>query len=107
MMRSRRWYCWPRMARYTSSSVSEAPIQRGRPKSRLKPRAAPRYSALAEYLGAALGFNLLFGLPLWIGASLTLLLVYLAILGQQYHRLERIILVFLAVIAACYIIELF
>ena len=26
---------------------------------------------LAEYLGAALGFYLLFGLPLWIGAPLT------------------------------------
>jgi manganese transport protein len=56
---------------------------------------------------AALGFNLLFGLPLWIGAPLTLVLVYLVILGQQYHRLERIILVFLAVIAGCYIVELF
>ncbi len=64
-------------------------------------------TALAEYLGAALGFNLLFGLPLWIGAPLTLGLVYLAILGQQYHRLERLILIFLAVIAGCYIIELF
>ena len=64
-------------------------------------------TALAEYLGAALGFNLLFGLPLWVGAPLTLALVYIAILGQQYHRLERIILVFLAVIATCYIIELF
>jgi manganese transport protein len=64
-------------------------------------------TALAEYLGAALGFNLLFGLPLWIGAPLTLALVYVAILGQQYHRLERLILVFLAVIAACYIVELF
>ncbi len=64
-------------------------------------------TALAEYLGAALGFNLLFGLPLWAGAPLTLLLVYGAILGQQYHRLERLILVFLAVIAGCYIVELF
>ena len=64
-------------------------------------------TALAEYLGAALGFNLLFGLPVWIGAPLTLVLVYAAILGQQYHRLERIILVFLAVIAVCYVIELF
>ena len=64
-------------------------------------------TALAEYLGAALGFNLLFGLPLWIGAPLTLGLVYLAILGQQYHRLERLILIFLAVIAGCYIVELF
>jgi manganese transport protein len=62
---------------------------------------------LAEYLGAALGFSLLFGLPLWIGAPLTVALVFLAILGQQYHRLERMIVVFLAIIAGCYVIELF
>ncbi len=62
---------------------------------------------LAEYLGAALGFYLLFGLPLWIGAPLTVGIVFVAILGQQYHRLERMIVVFLAVIAACYVVELF
>lgn len=69
--------------------------------------AACTATALAEYLGAAIGFNLLFGLPLWLGAPLTLVLVYLAILGQQYHRLERMIVGFLAVIAACYLVELF
>ena len=62
---------------------------------------------LAEYLGAALGFSLLFGLPLWIGAPLTVALVFLAVLGQAYHRLERMIVVFLAVIAGCYVVELF
>lgn len=62
---------------------------------------------LAEYLGAALGFYLLFGLPLWVGAPLTVCIVFVAILGQQYHRLERMIVVFLAVIAGCYIVELF
>ncbi|HQG54171.1 MAG TPA: Nramp family divalent metal transporter [Thermoleophilia bacterium] len=62
---------------------------------------------LAEYLGAALGFFILFGLPLWLGAPLTVALVFLAILGQQYHRLERMIVVFLAIIAGCYVIELF
>jgi manganese transport protein len=62
---------------------------------------------LAEYLGAALGFYLLFGMPLWIGAPLTVVIVFIAILGQQYHRLERMIVVFLAVIAACYVIELY
>ena len=62
---------------------------------------------LAEYLGAALGFYLLFGLPLWIGAPLAVGLSFLAILGQQYHRLERMIVVFLAIIAGCYIVELF
>ncbi len=62
---------------------------------------------LAEYLGAALGFYLLFGLPLWLGTPLTVALVFVAILGQQYHKLERMIVVFLAIIAACYILELF
>jgi manganese transport protein len=61
---------------------------------------------LAEYLGAALGFYLLFGLPLWLGAPLTVGIVFIAILGQQYHRLERMIVVFLAIIAGCYIVEL-
>ena len=59
---------------------------------------------LAEYLGAALGFNLLFGIPLWLGAPITVGLVFLAILGQQYHRLERMIVVFLAIIALCYVV---
>jgi len=62
---------------------------------------------LAEYLGAALGFYLLFGLPLWLGAPLTVGLVFLAILGQRYHRLERMIVAFLAIIAGCYVVELF
>ena len=34
-------------------------------------------------------------------------IVFVAILGQQYHRLERMIVVFLAIIAGCYIVELF
>jgi manganese transport protein len=54
-----------------------------------------------------LGFYLLFGLPLWLGAPLTVVIVFVAILGQQYHRLERMIVVFLAIIAGCYIVELF
>jgi manganese transport protein len=62
---------------------------------------------LAEFLGAALGFSILFGLPVWIGAPLTLVLVVALVLGQQYHVVERVILVFLAVIASCYVIELF
>jgi len=62
---------------------------------------------LAEYLGAALGLQLLLHLPLVIGAPLAVAVVFLVILRQQYHSLERMILVFLAVIAGCYIIELF
>ena len=63
---------------------------------------------LAEYLGAALGFHLLFPIiPLWAGALLTVVIVLLMILGQRYYRLERMIIAFLAVIAGCYVIELF
>jgi len=61
---------------------------------------------LAEYLGAALGLYLLFGIPLWLGAPLTVAVVVVAILGQQYHHLERMIVGFLAIIAGCYVIEL-
>jgi manganese transport protein len=34
-------------------------------------------------------------------------IVFIAVLGQAYHRLERMIVVFLAIIALCYVIELF
>jgi manganese transport protein len=69
--------------------------------------AACAATELAEFLGAALGFSILFGIPVWIGAPLTLIVVVALVLGQQYHMLERVILVFLGVIAGCYIIELF
>ena len=61
---------------------------------------------LAEYLGAALGFQLMFGLPPVIGAPLTLGLVVVLILGQHYHSLERMIIIFLGIIGVCYLVEL-
>jgi len=62
---------------------------------------------VAELLGGAIGFNLLLGLPLWVGALLTVILEVFFIVSQRYHRLERIILGFLGVITICFIIELF
>jgi manganese transport protein len=62
---------------------------------------------VAELLGGAIGFNLLFGLPLWAGALLTVILEVFFIVSQRYHRLEKIILGFLGIIAICFIIELF
>jgi manganese transport protein len=62
---------------------------------------------LAEFLGAALGFNLLFGFPLIVGGLLTALATYL-ILGLErwgFRSLEAVITVFLAVIAVCYLAE--
>ena len=63
---------------------------------------------LAEFLGAALGFNLLFGIPLLPAAGLTGIATFL-ILGLQkygFRPLEAVIAVFVGVIAACYLVEL-
>jgi len=64
---------------------------------------------LAELLGAALGLNLLFGIPLtWaalIAAAGTL--VILALESRGMRRLEALIGGFVAVILVCYVIELF
>jgi len=61
---------------------------------------------VAELLGGAIGFNLLLGLPLWIGALITVFLEVFLIVGQRYHKLERIIIGFLGIIALCYVAEL-
>lgn len=64
---------------------------------------------LAEFLGAALGFYLLFGIPLLPSAILTAVAVFL-ILGLEtygFRRLEESIMVFLVIIGAAYGVEVF
>jgi manganese transport protein len=61
---------------------------------------------VAELLGGAIGFNLLLGLPLWLGALVTVFLEVFLIVGQRYHQLEKIIVAFLGIIALCYVAEL-
>ncbi|MCC6628524.1 MAG: Nramp family divalent metal transporter [Chloroflexi bacterium] len=63
---------------------------------------------LAEFLGAALGFTLLFGLPLFPAALLTAV-VTVAILALQrfgFRPLEAVIAALVGVIAACYLFEI-
>ncbi|MGB9611342.1 MAG: Nramp family divalent metal transporter, partial [Bryobacteraceae bacterium] len=64
---------------------------------------------LAELLGAAIGLNLLFGLPLIVGVALTaldtLLILWFGRLGIRL--IESIILGFITVIAGCFVIEIF
>jgi manganese transport protein len=63
---------------------------------------------LAELLGAAIGLNLLFGLPLIAGVAVTaadaLLIVWLSRFGIRV--LESIILAFISVIGVCFFIEI-
>ena len=64
---------------------------------------------LAEFLGAALGFNLLLGIRLFPAAILTAVAAFL-ILGLQrfgFRPLEATIAVMVGVIGLCYVIELF
>jgi len=63
---------------------------------------------LAEFLGAALGFYLLFGMPLWIAGLVTAAATYV-ILGLErygFRWLEAVITAMVGVVAVCYLIEL-
>ncbi len=62
---------------------------------------------LAEFLGAAVGFNLLFGMPLLAASVLTGITTF-AILGLQrygFRPLEAVIAGFVGVIGLCYLVE--
>ena len=63
---------------------------------------------LAEFLGAALGFHLLFGIPLFLAALITAVVVFLMLAVELYgfRRLEQLIMAFVFAIAACYAFEL-
>lgn len=64
---------------------------------------------LAEFLGAALGFNLLFGIPLFAAGILTAITTFLILSLEKrgFRPLEAVITAFVGVIAACYVIEIF
>jgi manganese transport protein len=62
---------------------------------------------LAEFLGAALGFNLLLGIPLWLAGILTAIATFL-ILGLEsrgFRPLEAVITALIGVVAISYLIE--
>src|SRR5208283_1863074 len=64
---------------------------------------------LAEVLGAAIALNLLFHIPLLIGVLLTaadtLLILWFQGLGMRF--IEAFILALIAVMAACFCVEIF
>ncbi len=62
---------------------------------------------LAEFIGAALGFELVFGIPLFIGGILTGLTTFLILALERYgfRRLEALITAFVAIIAVSYLVE--
>ncbi len=64
---------------------------------------------LAEFLGAAVGFSLLFGIPLWLAGVPTVLITFfiLALQARGFRLLEAVISAMLGVIAVCYLLETF
>ena len=62
---------------------------------------------LAEFLGAALGFQLLFGIPLWVGGLLTAVttIVILGLERYGFRPLEAVITALVGVVGVCYVIE--
>jgi manganese transport protein len=62
---------------------------------------------LAEFLGAAVGINLLFGIPLWLAGIITAIATFL-ILGLErygFRPLEAVITALVGVVAVSYLIE--
>jgi manganese transport protein len=66
-------------------------------------------TALAEFLGAAIGLYLLFGIPIWLAGILAAVIVLLLIGLQRYGHttIERIIIGFVSIIGFAYLIELY
>jgi manganese transport protein len=64
---------------------------------------------LAEFIGAAVGFNLLFGMSLWLAGLLTAVITFLilALQSRGFRPMEAVITALLGVIALCYVIETF
>jgi manganese transport protein len=65
------------------------------------------FTDLAEFLGAAIGFNLLLGIPLWVAGILTGITTFL-VLGLErkgFRPLEAVISAMVGVVALSYVIE--
>ncbi len=63
---------------------------------------------IAEVIGTAIALQLLFGLPLWAGATITVLDTFLLLLLMQrgFRYLEAFVMALLAVIALCFAVQI-
>jgi len=64
-------------------------------------------TALAEILGAAIALNMLFHLPLRIGALLTLAVVLALQFTNSYRKIEKIIIGFVSLIGLSFLFEIY
>ena len=64
-------------------------------------------TAIAEILGGAIALNMLFHIPLRLGAMMVTLLVTILLFSNSYKRLEKWIIGFVSIIGISFIYELF
>ncbi len=63
-------------------------------------------TALAEIIGAAIGLNILFRVPLPAGAALTVILILIFLFTNSYNKLEKFIMGFVSIIGLSFLYEL-
>lgn len=64
-------------------------------------------TSLAEILGGAIALQMLFGMPVKLGAVLTTVFVLIMLLTNSYKRIEKAIIAFVSVIGLSFIYEIF
>ena len=64
-------------------------------------------TSLAELLGTAIGLNMLFKVPIYLGTLMTAVVVVAVVLGKGYRAIERYIIGFVSLIGLSFIYELF
>jgi len=63
-------------------------------------------TALAEILGAAIGLNMLFKIPLFAGTILSAIFILIFLFTNSYKRLEKFIIGFVSIIGLSFLYEL-
>lgn len=63
-------------------------------------------TSLAEILGASIALDMLFGIPISIGAILVAVFVFIMLLTNSYRKIERWIIAFVSIIGLSFIYEL-
>lgn len=64
-------------------------------------------TALAEFLGAAIGLTILLGLPLSVSVLVSAAAILTLVTVQKYDSIEHLIIAFVSIIGFCYLLELF
>lgn len=64
-------------------------------------------TSLAEILGGAIALNMLFDIPIKVGAVLVTVFVFVMMFSNSYRKIERYIIAFVSLIGLSFIYELF